>query len=121
VTAASCLDQLANDGSCVLVDIRTAREKEAGGVPDVPSSGSARLIEVEYAFTEDRKLRGQLKDVGAIEATVSGPPALRLAARLAAAGGAGAAAHGRAVPGCGRGGQLRGASGACLQRRLAGC
>jgi rhodanese-related sulfurtransferase len=88
VTAASCLDQLASDGSCVLVDIRTAREKEASGVPDVPSAGSARVIEVEYAFTEDRKLRGQLKDVGAIEATVRGRrrlPGCRPAAAAAAA------------------------------------
>jgi hypothetical protein len=72
VTAASCLDRLAKDGDCVLVDIRTGKEKESSGVPDVPSGGSNKVIEVEYAFTEDKKLRGQLKDVGAIEATVRG-------------------------------------------------
>lgn len=46
------------------------REKEASGLADVPGGSKGKLLEVEYAFTEDRKLRGQLRDPGAIEAQV---------------------------------------------------
>jgi hypothetical protein len=48
------------------------REKEASGLADVPGGSKGKLLEVEFAFTEDRKLRGQLRDPGAIEAQVSG-------------------------------------------------
>jgi hypothetical protein len=47
------------------------REKEASGLADVPGGSKGKLLEVEYAFTEDRKLRGQLRDPSAIEAQVS--------------------------------------------------
>lgn len=77
VTAASALDLVVQSGDTVIVDIRTQKEKEASGVPDVPGSASGRVIEVEYAITEDRKLRGQLKDPNYIEATVT---ALQIAA-----------------------------------------
>jgi hypothetical protein len=53
---------------CVLLQ----REKEASGLADVPGGSKGKLLEVEFAFTEDRKLRGQLRDPGAIEAQVSG-------------------------------------------------
>lgn len=46
------------------------REKEASGLADVPGGSKGKLLEVEYAFTEDRKLRGQLRDPSAIEAQV---------------------------------------------------
>lgn len=39
-------------------------------MPDVPG-GNNKLIEVEFATIEDRKLRGSLRDVGAIEAQVT--------------------------------------------------
>lgn len=77
VTAAQALDLLASDGSAVLIDIRTEREKEASGLADVPGGSKGKLLEVEFAFTEDRKLRGQLRDAGAIEAQVT---ALQIAA-----------------------------------------
>lgn len=77
VTAAQALDLLASDGSAVLIDIRTEREKEASGLADVPGGSKGKLLEVEYAFTEDRKLRGQLRDPSAIEAQVT---ALQIAA-----------------------------------------
>lgn len=70
LSAVAALDALNND-SCLLVDIRTIKEKEAAGVPDVPSSASSKLVEVEYAVTEDRKLRGQLRDPSGIEAQVT--------------------------------------------------
>jgi len=66
VTAAAALDSLVNEGNIVLVDIRTAKDKEASGVPDVPSAGASKVVEVEFAATEDRKLRGQLRDAGSI-------------------------------------------------------
>ncbi len=51
-------------------DSTVQREKEASGLADVPGGSKGKLLEVEYAFTEDRKLRGQLRDPGAIEAQV---------------------------------------------------
>jgi hypothetical protein len=53
----------------------TQREKEASGLADVPGGAKGKLLEVEYALTEDKKLRGQLRDPSAIEAQV-GPPAI---------------------------------------------
>ncbi|KAG1679232.1 hypothetical protein FOA52_009261 [Chlamydomonas sp. UWO 241] len=77
MSASMVLDSLTADGSCVLVDIRAPKEKESSGVPDVPSSVSRRALEVEFATTEDRKLRGSLRDPTAIEAAVT---ALQIAA-----------------------------------------
>jgi rhodanese-related sulfurtransferase len=77
VTAAQALDLVANDGSAVIVDIRTEREKEASGLADVPGGAKGKLLEVEFAFTEDKKLRGQLRDASAIEAQIT---ALQIAA-----------------------------------------
>ncbi len=37
----------------------------------LPASNACRLIEVEYAEIEDRKVRSQLQNVGAIERQVS--------------------------------------------------
>eukprot|EP00878_Enallax_costatus_P000403 GHUV01000492.1.p1 GENE.GHUV01000492.1~~GHUV01000492.1.p1 ORF type:complete len:402 (+),score=171.48 GHUV01000492.1:78-1283(+) len=71
VTAAQALDLVANDGSAVLIDIRTEREKEASGLADVPGGAKGKLLEVEFAFTEDKKLRGQLRDASAIEAQIT--------------------------------------------------
>lgn len=47
------------------------KEKDTSGLTDVPSSASGKVLEVEYAYTEDRKLRGQLKDPNYIEAQVA--------------------------------------------------
>jgi len=65
VSVASALDAVVGRGSSVLVDIRTQREKESQGVPDLP--GGARLIELELASVGDRKLRGSLRDASAAE------------------------------------------------------
>ncbi|DBA85578.1 hypothetical protein WJX79_010531 [Trebouxia sp. C0005] len=69
INPAAALDAVAIGGNVVIVDIRTSREKENGGVPDLPFGN--RLIEVEYAEIEDRKVRGQLQNVGAIERQVT--------------------------------------------------
>jgi hypothetical protein len=53
------------------------REKETSGLADVPGGAKGRLLEVEYAATEDKRLRGQLRDPAAIEAQVT---ALQIAA-----------------------------------------
>lgn len=47
------------------------KEKEASGLADVPGGAKGKLLEVEYAFTEDKKLRGQLRDPSSIESQVS--------------------------------------------------
>ncbi len=67
----AALDALSNEGDAVLIDIRTAKEKEGSGIPDLPSGLSSKALEVEYAVTEDRKLRGQLRDPSGIEAQVT--------------------------------------------------
>lgn len=61
ITAAQVLDSL-NDGSCVLIDIRSQKEKESSGVPDVPGSVSSRCLEVEFAGTQLAKLSGERAD-----------------------------------------------------------
>ena len=38
-------------------------------MPDIPTPG--RLVELEYAAISDRKMRGQLRNPGDIEKTVS--------------------------------------------------
>ncbi|KAL3132062.1 hypothetical protein ABBQ32_008676 [Trebouxia sp. C0010 RCD-2024] len=69
ISPAAALDAVACDGNTYIVDIRTQREKENGGLPDLPSGN--RLIEVEYAEIEDRKVRNQLQNVSAIERQVT--------------------------------------------------
>ena len=39
--------------------------QESTGSPDLPNSG--RLIELEYATMDDRKLRSQLRNVSSLE------------------------------------------------------
>eukprot|EP00873_Tetraselmis_striata_P019174 jgi/Tetstr1/439438/TSEL_027872.t1 len=77
LSAAAALNMMTSDGNAVLVDIRRSSEKESSGVPDLPSRASGREIELEYAFTEDRKLRGMLANADAVEAQVT---ALQIAA-----------------------------------------
>jgi hypothetical protein len=55
---------------CSLIYFTLQREKEASGLADVPGGAKGKLLEVEFAFTEDKKLRGQLRDANAIEAQV---------------------------------------------------
>jgi len=46
-----------------------SRDKENSGALDVPGGG--RLIELEYAEVQDRKLRGQLRNVPRLELLVT--------------------------------------------------
>lgn len=69
VSPAAALDALSTRGDTVMVDIRTAREKEATGIPDLPNSG--KLVELEFAAIEDRKIRGQLRNLGALETKIT--------------------------------------------------
>lgn len=71
LASAAALSMLVNEGNSLLVDIRSTREKEGSGIPDLPSSASGKVIEVEYAVTEDKRLRGQLRDVSSIEAQIT--------------------------------------------------
>ncbi|KAL4447383.1 hypothetical protein ABPG77_007416 [Micractinium sp. CCAP 211/92] len=75
VTPAAALTAVESDGSAVIVDIRSLREKEAGGAPDLPNA--SRLIDLEYAAIEDRKVRNQLRNAGELEVKVT---ALQIAA-----------------------------------------
>ena len=60
ISPASALDTVSSDGNSVIIDIRTDREKENSGVPDLPFGN--RLIDCEYASISDRRLRGQLRE-----------------------------------------------------------
>lgn len=68
LSAAAALDAVVQEASAVLIDIRSIREKEASGVPDVPGAASGKVLEVEFAALEDKKLRSQLKNPQDIEA-----------------------------------------------------
>lgn len=69
INPAAALDAVSTENNTYIIDIRTSREKENGGLPDLPSS--SRLVEVEYAEIEDRKVRSQLQNVGQIERQVT--------------------------------------------------
>lgn len=71
LTATLAVDKLQSDRSAVLVDVRAAKEKDVAGLPDVPGSAAARLLAVEFATTEDRQLRNQLRNPTAVETTVT--------------------------------------------------
>jgi hypothetical protein len=80
ITPASAVDLVSKDSSVVIIDIRSAREKAAIGVPEAPGSARGRFLELEIAEIE-RRLRGQLKNVDAVEAQACRPTAshIRLA------------------------------------------
>jgi rhodanese-related sulfurtransferase len=69
VSPAAALDALSTKSNANLVDIRTAREKEQQGIPDLPNSG--KLVELEFAAIEDRKVRGLLRDLGKLEIKIT--------------------------------------------------
>lgn len=68
LTPASALDLVSSDGNVVFVDLRSDRDKESSGVPLLPPGRN--VIELEYVVINDRKIRGQLRNPGALETTV---------------------------------------------------
>jgi rhodanese-related sulfurtransferase len=74
---AAALDALASGGGAVLLDIRSAREKESAGVPDL-GSNAGRLVELEFAAIEDRRVRGLLRDAERLEVRVTAMQAAAL-------------------------------------------
>lgn len=76
VSAAAALTAVSEgNADAVIVDIRVQREKEAGGVPDIPNTG--KLVELEYASIVDGKVRSQLRSAVDLEVKVT---ALQIAA-----------------------------------------
>ncbi|KAJ9529557.1 hypothetical protein QJQ45_013933 [Haematococcus lacustris] len=71
VAPAAALDSLANESDVLLIDIRSSKEKEASGVPDLPTSAASKALEVEYASTDDKRLRALLRDPTAMEAQIT--------------------------------------------------
>lgn len=65
VSPAAVLDSMATDSNVVLVDIRTLREKESSGIPDVRKKNE--YIELEVAQISDPRVRRVLKNVGDLE------------------------------------------------------
>ena len=41
--APAALETICDENNCVLVDIRTSKEKEAAGIPDVPGNASSKV------------------------------------------------------------------------------
>jgi len=75
VSPAAALDRLGSDSSSFILDIRTDREKESSGIPNVREK--KQYIEIAFASIEDSRLKKVLKDVSALEATMT---ALQIAA-----------------------------------------
>ncbi|CAG9464038.1 unnamed protein product [Pedinophyceae sp. YPF-701] len=71
LTPAVALDTLENDGTALLVDIRSLKERDTTGCPDIPARAASRMVEVEFAVTEDRKLRGLLRNPEAVETAIT--------------------------------------------------
>ena len=69
ISPAAALDAIVGSGDALLVDIRSAADKEAAGVPSLPAG--ARVVDVELAAVADRRLRASLRDVGAVERGVT--------------------------------------------------
>lgn len=69
ITPARAVDLVATDPTVAIIDIRPLKEKGAVGTPDVPSSARGRFLELEVAEI-DRRLRGQLRNVDAVESQV---------------------------------------------------
>lgn len=65
ISAPAALDLVSTRNNTYIIDLRSDREKESAGSLDIPGNG--RLIELPYAAFEDRKLRGQLRNVPALE------------------------------------------------------
>eukprot|EP00210_Caulerpa_lentillifera_P001133 g1092.t1 len=77
ISAPAALDCVLSEEDAVMIDIRTADEKDRSGVLDIPKNVSSRLVELEFAFTEKRKLRAQLRNPENVESRIT---ALQIAA-----------------------------------------
>ena len=69
------LDKLSTGSQVALVDIRSVRDKEASGIPDMRDK--SKYVQLEFATLEDGRVRRELKDTGSLEVTMT---ALQIAA-----------------------------------------
>lgn len=63
------LDRLSTGPQVVMVDIRSVRDKEANGIPDMRDK--SKYVQLEAALVEDGRVRRELKDVGSLEVTMT--------------------------------------------------
>lgn len=75
VTPAGVLDKLSTSQKAVLIDIRSEREKESAGIPDMREK--SKYIQIEFASVDDGRVRRELKNIADLEATMT---ALQVAA-----------------------------------------
>ncbi|KAI3428061.1 hypothetical protein D9Q98_006445 [Chlorella vulgaris] len=68
ISAAAALNTVQSEGNAYIVDIRSLRDKEAGA-PDLPNA--SKLVELEYAAINDRRVRGQLRNATDLEVNVT--------------------------------------------------
>lgn len=66
VQPTAALDALVSQGGNVLVDIRSAKDKEAAGVPDL--ADPTKLVELEFVAVENQKLYQRLRNATDVEA-----------------------------------------------------
>ena len=69
VTPAIALDKVSTGSQVALVDIRSVREKEGSGIPDLRDK--SKYIELEFASLTDASVRRELKNVGTLEITIT--------------------------------------------------
>ena len=69
------LDRLSTGSQVAIVDIRSQREKEGSGIPDMRDK--SKYIQMEAAVVDDGRVRRELKNVGSLEVTMT---ALQIAA-----------------------------------------
>jgi rhodanese-related sulfurtransferase len=63
------LDRLSTGPQVVLVDIRSVRDKEANGLPDMRDK--SKYVQLEAAVVEDGRVRRELKNIGSLEVTMT--------------------------------------------------
>lgn len=69
VTPAIALDKVSTGSKVALVDIRSVREKEGSGIPDLRDK--SKYIELEFASLTDASVRRELKNVGTLEVSIT--------------------------------------------------
>jgi len=70
ISPAKAIDTVMLQDDACLIDLRSAKEKAATGVPDVPGSAKGRFLELEGAAIE-RRLRGQLSRPESVECQIT--------------------------------------------------
>lgn len=69
LSPAIILDKVSTGSQVALIDIRSVREKEGSGIPDLRDK--SKYIELEFASVTDPSIRRELKNIGALEISIT--------------------------------------------------